>query len=162
MDSRRFDALTRQLHHHATRRATMRKSLGFTVASVLAAWRSAEAACKNQGAICKKPAQCCSAVCQKFGKKKKCWCKRLGEPCEITANCCKIPFMFCESAGGKRVCCLGNGEACTATSQCCDPLTCDEGRCVECHSAGEPCGEVGCCFDLECDAGTCIDLEGEG
>lgn len=162
VDSNRFDLLARHLHLHATRRATVHNGLGLAAVSMLAAWRATEAACRQQGAICKKPANCCTDVCQKFGKKKKCWCKRLGEPCAKTANCCSVPFLFCERVGSERVCCLGDGDRCSANSQCCDPMTCDSGLCVQCHSVGEPCGEVDCCSDLTCDAGTCIDLDGEG
>jgi hypothetical protein len=163
VDADRFDAFVRRMHAASTRPLTRRGGFALAVAGFLLPMPGAAAkGCKRQGIKCKKPAECCSDVCQKIGKQKKCWCKRLGEACKSQANCCTVPLMFCERVGRKRVCCVGLREPCQRDTDCCLGV-CEGGICVECHETGESCwGRVECCEGLDCDADTCIDLEGEG
>jgi hypothetical protein len=74
LDADRFDALTRRLHATSNQRLTRRGGIALAVAGVLLPVPGAAAGCKRQGITCKKPAECCSDACQKFGKQKKCWC----------------------------------------------------------------------------------------
>jgi hypothetical protein len=90
----RFDTLARSLHASTTRRTALVAGVGATLATLLGI-ETAAAACKTQGAKCKKAGNCCSNYCRKFSKKKKkCWCKRLGEPCASASNCCRVPIDY--------------------------------------------------------------------
>jgi hypothetical protein len=165
LDADRFDALARCMHAASDRRLTRRGGIALAVAGFLLPTPAAAAGCKRQGITCKKPAECCSDVCQKpykGAKQTKCWCKRLGEACASTKNCCEIPLMNCERRGRKRVCCSVSDEACRHDADCCAGLLCEGRSCVRCHDKGGSCdGRVGCCEGLDCDAGACIDLDGE-
>ncbi len=164
MDADRFDTLARSLHALTTRRTALVAGVSAALATLLG-MENAAGACKAQGAKCKKAGNCCSNYCRKFSKKKKkCWCKRLGETCASASTCCQIPSMVCEEldpfcADGNRCCIpLGSGQ-CTQDCDCCGAATrCNgTGVCESCREDGDECVDNEEC----CSGNICDEEEGE-
>lgn len=169
MDSRRFDALTKQLYALTTRREGLRVLIaGLGAGAIGLAIPGGAAACKSRGSPCKKSEQCCSGGCEdkkkvkkrsgEFKKDKvgKCACSFRGGRCKERSDCCGTAPCVDGRCG---LDCSATGESCLDSLDCCSDedvcafTTCDDGKFC-CGGPGSPCDDDCDC----CGTTTCIDL----
>lgn len=159
MDPQRFDTLARTLATPGTRRgalaALLSGSLGLLGVPQAVRGRkrrgrggvTIEGPCgdgSGRDNRCRRAEQCCTGICEgsQPGKPKRCRCRRNGQECTETTNCC-------QGSGQGLVCCDGSCKA----VECCNDAGCDSGEicapdngtcAVTCDTGPEdPCGS-GC------------------
>ncbi len=109
MDTRAFDAFTRNLSLGLSRRGMLAPLIGSIATHVAGAARGADAACKKVGRKCQKNKDCCSgARC----KKDKCKCKSGRQDCDGDG--------VCENLNTDRNNCGTCGVVCVSPNACCD------------------------------------------
>ena len=137
MDDQRFDLITKILGGSVHRRAGLRGVVAVAVAALsgsqtltgAAATKShlrrvsAQGPCGNGGAkanACKKDNDCCTSFCDK--KKGRCRCRKLGEPCTISDNCCATfgQPMICQNTICATVGTVPPPPVCPGLEQTCD------------------------------------------
>jgi hypothetical protein len=159
MDTDHFDRLTKTLSTTGTRRGALALLSGSL--SLLGLPQTAQGRKRRGGRdvtiqgpcgdgsgpanTCDRPGDCCTGICERSqpDKPKRCRCRRQGQPCTKTRNCC-------QGAGQEQVCVGGTCQPgrCTAgscpTGQVCQSdgtCACDATSCAECQT----CGNTGAC-----------------
>jgi hypothetical protein len=162
MDGTRFDALTKRLSGMPSRRQVI-KGLGGGLAAAFGATLATNpvaAACRHDGGVCKKSAQCCSGHCARVA----------GAPAKEKGACCTptCPEQQCgdDGCGGSCTClapatCGGGGtpercgtppDTCTPSGTACDPnafvVTCCSKVCQRDGYQDKDCpgGDPHCCL----------------
>ncbi len=161
MDTSRFDDLTRQFGAARSRRSLLGAALGAAAAALGLNGASAAARCRNDGLVCSKNGDCCSAICLPKNRQGRRLCGQIVAPCQRPQDCPPGPTP-------------------------CQPATCDSGTCgiasppdfqsdrENCGSCGNfcpsrdsaatSCIQGGCssiCFEglSDCLAGGCVELQ---
>jgi len=178
MDPVRFDTLAKTLSATGTRRGALAALLSGAL-SLLGVPQGVQGRKRRGGGgvtiegpcgdgsgpdnACTRDRDCCTRICNL----KRCRCRRQGEPCIETRNCCQgaTGGLVCSNEGTCQTRCAG--VTCTPLDECHEAGTCDPatGTCsnpekapnTPCGSGGHCCGgsceDVDCCNDDGCDPG---------
>lgn len=128
MDIDRFDRLARRLGAPAARRASRRSVAAGVVAVLLAGGGAPPAtACVTNGKPCdpRLPAQCCSGICKKSGKKHKC------KPV-LSVFGCAVERDFCETGDPSTTRCPDNPNGVCVVRDSGKPFCTDTTVCRDC------------------------------
>jgi hypothetical protein len=164
MDNCRFDNWTRMVAGKSDRRTAVmglaggaaalltliRAELGIAQESDVVAL---EAACRDNGARCRRDNNCCSLNCKRGrrggGRRRgRCKCAEEGNSCRADSGCCSgvcrggncecgLQGDFCNGdndccsnrCSGQKCQCIKQGDRCDADNECCGNNTCNGGFC---------------------------------
>ena len=150
MDDRRFDRWTRAIAASASRRRTLFALFAALTHGRLSPDATAGPGCKNVGARCKRPGQCCSGLCKGKKGRKKCKGHDSGgcKPGTIPFSCGGVEVACTTSSGLAGACATttGKGGYCFSNvlpPQCTRDADCQElygprAACVTCPTMGPP------------------------
>lgn len=150
MDGARFDSITKVLAGAQTRRSALKAMAAAMTVSLGARLHRVEAAnCRPNGAICRKPGDCCDQIC---GPKDRTGRQRCG--CDV--GFVPVNGACCPQANACGDVCLdapcGQGLTCCASDSACVDLKTDPQHCGACDTPVDvDRGEV-CCLGDICDA----------
>ena len=163
MDGRRFDTLARTLSASGTRRSALAALLAGTLGLVGLSQPAAGRKRRGGGGVtiegpcgdgsgpanaCDRHSDCCTGICQRTGrgKPKRCRCRRQGQDCTETINCCQgSQDLVCDGGTCQPPCASDSGA-----TGCCDGVTCQIGQYDACGTAGGTCSNCAAASGLNC------------
>jgi hypothetical protein len=156
MGDARFDLAARVLSTGG-RRVLLRALAGGGVAAALAAAAAPEAgACRAQNAVCRSNEQCCSGVCRKKGKSKRCRPASFQGTCRFEDAFCQTGFGGCN--GVDHCSCA---RSLTGETMCADVMPCwpcaTDADCVPVVGPDAICGRP---VGATCNTNGCVGVAG--